>query len=64
MIWGKAQPPPLWEQPEIVTPTITHILRDAGYTTSTILKNRRNHAFHVWDVDYDEEYRSVYVNSG
>jgi N-sulfoglucosamine sulfohydrolase len=48
------QPPPLWEQPEIVTPTITHILQDAGYTTGTILKNRRNHAFHVWDVDYDE----------
>jgi N-sulfoglucosamine sulfohydrolase len=48
------QPPPLWVQPEIVTPTITHILQDAGYTTGTILKNWRNQAFHVWDVDYDE----------
>jgi N-sulfoglucosamine sulfohydrolase len=48
------QPPPLWEQPEIVTPTITHVLQDAGYTTGTILKNWRNQAFHVWDVDYDE----------
>jgi N-sulfoglucosamine sulfohydrolase len=47
------QPPPLWQQPEVVTPTITKYLHDMGYTTGAILKNSRE-INNVWDVKYSE----------
>jgi len=47
------QPPELWQQPEVLTPTITRYLREAGYTTGAILKARRAR-FNVWDVVYLE----------
>ena len=48
------QPPPNWQQPEIVTPTISKYLHDLGYTTGAILKNRRHKQFNVWDVAYQD----------
>jgi arylsulfatase A-like enzyme len=47
------QPPPLWQQPEVVTPTVTQYLHELGYTTGAILKNSRE-INNVWDVRYSE----------
>ncbi len=47
------QPPELWQQPEVLTSTITKYLHEAGYTTGAILKARRAR-FNVWDVVYLE----------
>ncbi|MEN8203358.1 MAG: sulfatase [Bacteroidota bacterium] len=47
------QPPPLWQQPEVVTPTISKYLHGMGYTTGAILKNNRE-INNVWDIRYHE----------
>ena len=47
------QPPPLWQQPDVVTPTVTQYLHELGYTTGAILKNSRE-INNVWDVRYSE----------
>ena len=48
------QPPALWQEPEVMTPTITKYLHDAGYSTGAILKAGRNKKFNVWDVVYHD----------
>ena len=48
------QPTALWQEPEIITPTITKYLHDAGYSTGAILKAGRNRKFNVWDVVYND----------
>lgn len=47
------QPPPLWQQPDVITPTVTKYLHDMGYTTGAILKNSRE-INNVWDIRYTE----------
>ena len=47
------QPPPLWQQPDVVTPTVTKYPHDMGYTTGAILKNSWE-INNVWDTRYSE----------
>ena len=48
------QPPALWEEPDVKTPSISTYLHDHGYTTGAILKLRRSKYLNTWDVEYNE----------
>ena len=48
------QPPALWQEPEVITPTITKYLHDAGYSTGAIQKAGRSMKFNVWDITYND----------
>ena len=48
------QPPALWEQPLVKSPSISTYLHDNGYTTGAILKLRRSKYLNTWDTEYHE----------
>ena len=48
------QPPDLWEEPNVKTPSISTYLHDNGYTTGAILKHRRSAYLNTWDTEYFE----------
>ncbi|HKK17656.1 MAG TPA: sulfatase [Opitutales bacterium] len=48
------QPPPLWEEPTVKTPSLSTYLHQLGYRTGAILKNSRTDYLNIWDVTYDE----------
>jgi len=48
------QPPELWEEPDVKTPSISTYLHDNGYTTGAILKHRRSAYLNTWDTEYFE----------
>jgi len=48
------QPPDLWEEPDVKTPSISTYLHDNGYTTGAILKHRRSAYLNTWDTEYFE----------
>jgi len=48
------QPPELWEEPDVKTPSISTYLHDNGYTTGAILKLRRSKYLNTWDIEYHE----------
>jgi len=48
------QPPELWEEPVVKTPSISTYLHDKGYTTGAILKLRRSKYLNRWDTEYHE----------
>ncbi len=48
------QPPNLWEEPDVKTPSISTYLHDNGYTTGAILKHRRSAYLNTWDTEYFE----------
>jgi len=48
------QPPELWEEPVVKTPSISTYLHDRGYTTGAILKLRRSKYLNTWDTEYYE----------
>jgi N-sulfoglucosamine sulfohydrolase len=48
------QPPELWEEPVVKTPSISNYLHDNGYTTGAILKLRRSKYMNTWDTEYHE----------
>ncbi|WP_430817180.1 sulfatase family protein [Carboxylicivirga sp. RSCT41] len=48
------QPPVLWEEPAVKTPTISTYLHDHGYTTGAILKLSRSKYMNTWDTEYHE----------
>jgi N-sulfoglucosamine sulfohydrolase len=48
------QPPPLWEEPDVIVPSISIYLHDNGYITGAILKLRRTKFMNNWDVEYNE----------
>jgi len=48
------QPPELWEEPDVKTPSISTYLHDNGYTTGAILKLRRSEYLNTWDTVYHE----------
>lgn len=54
MMGHGVEPPKNWQEPEILTPTITKYLHNRGYFTAAVLKNRRFAQFHVWDVAYQD----------
>jgi len=48
------QPPELWEEPVVKTPSISTYLHNKGYTTGAILKLRRSKYLNRWDTEYHE----------
>ena len=48
------QPPALWEEPAVKTPSISTYLHDNGYTTGAILKMSRSKYLNTWDTEYQE----------
>jgi len=48
------QPPALWQEPEVITPTISKYLHDAGYSTGAIQKWSQCMKFNVWDITYED----------
>jgi len=48
------QPPELWEEPDVKTPSISTYLHDNGYTTGAILKLRRSEYLNTWNTVYHE----------
>jgi N-sulfoglucosamine sulfohydrolase len=48
------QPPDLWEEPDVKTPSISTYLHDYGYATGAILKHRRSAYLNTWDTEYFE----------
>ena len=54
MMGNGKQPPLLWEEPEVKTPSISTYLHDNGYTTGAILKADRTKYLDTWDTHYSE----------
>ena len=48
------QPPDLWEEPDVKTPSVSTYLHDNGYTTGAILKHKRSAYLNTWDTEYFE----------
>ena len=48
------QPPELWEEPAVKTPSVSTYLHNNGYTTGAILKLRRSKYLNTWDTEYHE----------
>jgi N-sulfoglucosamine sulfohydrolase len=54
MMGHGTQPPPLWQEPVVKTPSITTYLHAKGYTTGAILKLSRTKYLNTWDIEYNE----------
>ena len=54
MMGHGTQPPELWEEPVVKSPSISTYLHDKGYTTGAILKLRRTKYLNKWDTEYFE----------
>jgi N-sulfoglucosamine sulfohydrolase len=54
MMGHGTQPPELWEEPVVKTPSISTYLHDNGYKTGAILKLRRSKYLNTWDTEYYE----------